>query len=145
MSTERWKAWISAQVGSERGRQAVVARAIGVAPGTVNRWVNEGAQPAAEQCRAIAEYFGVPVLRVFVEAGYLTDADAGIAAPNVLAAIRQDPSLLPEAKGHLTRQYGLLLRVQSDDLSDRRARKTGRPTRKVARDGGQEPSDHDPV
>lgn len=31
----------------------------------------------------------------------------------LIAAIRNDPDLLPEAKEHLERQYGLLLRVQA--------------------------------
>lgn len=39
---------------------------------------------------------------------------------DVVEAIRADPHLLPEAKEHLERQYGLLLRVQAEGAKEAR-------------------------
>lgn len=39
------------------------------------------------------------------------------ASLDLIEAIRHDPHLLPEAKEHLERQYGLLLRVQAAQVS----------------------------
>lgn len=108
---ERWARWISAQIGTSRGAAAALAHAVSVTDSTVSRW-RSGAQPQPEQCRAIAEHFGVPVLTVFVEAEYLTDDEANTpATPDLPTMIRQDTTLLPEARQHFANQYELLRRL----------------------------------
>lgn len=59
------------------------------------------------------------MLTLLVKSGHIDEDEAGgnVPAPpqipelDVIAAVKADANLLPEAKEHLTRQYGLLLRI----------------------------------
>jgi hypothetical protein len=93
--------------------------------------------------RRLSKVLEVPVLELFVQAGHLTREEAGVReiaaevdlADDVPSAIDADPDLLPEAKEHLRNQYGLLLRVMSDQ-PDRQASSEGPGLRSVARRRG---------
>lgn len=84
--------------------------------------------PKVDTVRAAARAVGLDVAMALELAGHFTaaaaaaelgrvgDVDAQHDEPpifDVVHAIRNDPDLLPEAKEHLERQYGLLLRVQA--------------------------------
>lgn len=59
---------------------------------------------------------------------------------DVVEAIRADPHLLPEAKEHLERQYGLLLRVQAEGVREAReehAAREAQVSRLKSRDKGE--------
>ena len=122
--------------------QADLAREIGVPSSTVSRWRVQAPQP--DNLRRIAEVLDIPVLELFVQAGYLTKEEADIHEVHVQsssgpvgieAAIAADDHLLPEAKVHFLNQYRLLLRV-ADDVSspaDRTDADDGPGLRAVAR------------
>lgn len=77
----------------------------------------EGLLPV-EQLRALAQGLGMSFTEVRDAA--LTDLGLMDDEPNVdvLAAIRRDQRLLPEAREHLLKQYGLLLRLGSPAASE---------------------------
>ena len=58
---------------SNRARQQEIARRLGVAPSSVNRWKTSGPKP--ETVRAFAVAYGRPVAEAFLAAGYLRPED----------------------------------------------------------------------
>lgn len=84
------------------------------------------------------------MLQLLVAAGHITkdeanmtdvDLEQTIAPTDVVAAIKADEHLLPEAKRHLTSQYGLLLRITTGVESEVADTSTRAPLRAVARRG----------
>lgn len=138
MSTGWWT-FVETVMHRERWTQAELARRARMDSSVVTGWKN-GRQPSTENLRLFSEATGIPMLRLLVESGHLTDEEAGGLAPempepepiDVVAAIENDPQLLPEAKRHLTSQYGLLLRVTPRPESGATDRPAA-PLRAVAR------------
>ena len=63
----------------ERGKnQSQLARAIGVATGTVNRWINENRTPQAASIEPIARELGVSVDEVMLAAGIMEEDRARV-------------------------------------------------------------------
>lgn len=95
-------------------------RASGIDNTSISRWKNGESVPSLEHLRKLVGPLQTPLLQLMVRAGLLSPEEAKVtrlaAVPDppkldVVAAIRQDPELLPETKEHIERQYGLLLRV----------------------------------
>lgn len=118
-----------------------MAERTGIDASVISRWKNDGAQPRIDALRAISHAANVPMLHLMVAAGHLEPEEAAMEdvditpradVASVVEAIEQDPDLLPEAKRHLTSQYGLLLRITGKPASE----PAGRPPLKaVARRG----------
>lgn len=133
-----WWEFVEQYMASERISQAEISRRMGVDSSVLTGWKN-GRQPSTDNLRLMAAATGIPMLRLLVESGHLTEEEAGGTAPplpervdvDVVHAIEADPDLLPEAKRHLTSQYGLLLRIASPVPAT--PEKT--PLRSVARKG----------
>lgn len=123
-------------------------RASGVDNTSISRWKSGESVPGIDQLRKLVGPLRTPLLQLMVRAGLLSADEAKVtrlaAVPDrpkldVVAAIRQDPELLPETKEHIERQYGLLLRVdrsvtaeKKEDLLDlpHVARKRTPPTKR---------------
>ena len=114
-----WWSFVERLMGERRWIPAELARQVGVDSSVVTGW-KAGRQPSTDTLRAMSGATGIPLLRLLVESGHLDEAEAEGHAPplpapvppDVLEAIASDPDLLPEAKEHLSRQYGLLLRIK---------------------------------
>jgi hypothetical protein len=80
--------------------------------GTLGDFLNGGRWPHTPTRRKIETALGWPAGRISDLAdGPTTTTPAH--SSDVLAAIEDDPALLPEAKAHLINQYELLLRIQA--------------------------------
>lgn len=100
---------------------------------TIGRWANgETDAPDPEKLRILASLLAVPYIDLMMAAGYVSPADLGRSkAPeppeptkhDLMRAIRDDDTLLPEAKAHLRNQYRLLLRVMPAHPEEQRRRK----------------------
>lgn len=107
--------WITA-TREERGlKQAALARALGVTRSTITGYEDGRTGVAEWRVPELARALGRSVTETRRALGFYVPDDVRDEGPtpSVLDAIKQDPYLLPEAKEHLTSQYGLLLRVQS--------------------------------
>lgn len=134
-----------AEMSEGRWRQVVTGRQ---SAGGVAIPVNPRPETVTSMARAVGLDPNVALELAGLEAaeGGATEADSGAPHASVVDAIASDPDLLPEAKEHLTRQYGLLLRVRGDEVSARRSRKTATPqpeARRVATKRGREPGEHE--
>lgn len=107
-----------------------IAELSGLGTGTVSNYLNgvHRKNPIDDETLdKLSRGFGIPMPRLraahLAERG-LTDADRDLPDVDVVSAILADPDLLPEAKEHLVRQYGLLLRVAAagDPVSAYQAR-----------------------
>lgn len=71
-----WSEFVSRVIGTEAHEK--VGAKIGVSGPTVGRWINGSTgAPRVEVAVKFARAYGVPVLETFVEAGYITRAEAG--------------------------------------------------------------------
>lgn len=120
--------------------QQRLAQEAGVSANVVSR-IRQGGSAEVSSLNGIARALGATLPQMLTEAGYGPADGSEADHPRVLDAIAADPDLLPEAKDHLTRQYGLLLRVRSDDVSARRARKQGAAADQAARRGSRDRGD----
>lgn len=116
---------VAAQAVSELSARAIAEKS-GLSHGTVSNYL-AGKIPRTitdQTLDGLSKGFGIPLPRL--RAAYL--ADRGLAPAEspeptkdedeVVQAILSDTRLLPEAKEHLVRQYGLLLRVQAARVPD---------------------------
>lgn len=134
-----WWEYLQQQMTRRRMSQADVAKAMGIPSSTVSRWRVQA--PSPENLRRLAHVLEVPVLQLFVHAGYLTQHEAGI--KEVEARDQEPPvdifnvidamdALQPRAKDHLKNQVNLLLELQQETpppdvtFAVPRRRKTGR-------------------
>lgn len=107
------------------GGRGKFAEKAGIDPGTLGDFL-DGARWAQPRTRTkIEKALGWP-------AGLIMDIADGVLQEvpppvfDVIHAIRNDPNLLPEAREHLERQYGLLLRVKAAEPREAvQARATG--------------------
>lgn len=144
MSTGWWD-YVEQLLRAKDWTQAELAEHANLDPSLISNWKNKGAQPRIEALRSVSTAAGIPMLKLLVAAGHITaeeaaldDVDVLAPAPvDVVAAIKNDDNLLPEAKRHLTSQYGLLLRVSpkpesapADTPAPLRAVARRRPTKK---------------
>ena len=143
MSTGWWE-YVERLLASRDWRPSDLAEHTGIAQSVISRWKTDGAQPRVEALRDISTATGVPMLHLLVAAGHITPEEAALQdvditpradALDVIAAIKADEHLLPEAKRHLTSQYGLLLRITAGVESDAADRPGTPPLRAVARRG----------
>ena len=146
-----WWEFVQQVMADNAWTQAELARRARVDSSVLTGWKN-GRQPSTDNLRLFSDATGLPMLRLLVESGHLTLAEAGGALPpmperapvDVIEAIKADPELLPEAKRHLTSQYGLLLRIAqpsaaagTQDKPELRAvARRGTPRRKANGDAG---------
>lgn len=136
-----WADYVQRLMDAKGWSKSDLARAAGVDPSLVSNWTNRGFQPSVESLRKLSRVADVPMLHLMVAAGHLEPEEAAMEdvditpradVASVVEAIEQDPDLLPEAKRHLTSQYGLLLRITGKPASE----PAGRPPLKaVARRG----------
>ena len=139
MSTGWWD-YVEQLLRAKDWTQADLAEHANLDPSLISNWKNKGAQPRIEALRSVSRAAGVPMLKLLVAAGHITPEEAALddvdvlapAPVDVVAAIKNDDNLLPEAKRHLTSQYGLLLRVSPKPESEA-AGTTRPPLRAVAR------------
>lgn len=143
MSTGWWE-YVERLLASRDWRPSDLAEHAGIAQSVISRWKTDGAQPRVEALRDISTATGVPMLHLLVAAGHITPEEAALEdvdiaphadALDVVAAIKADDRLLPEAKRHLTSQYGLLLRITAGVESEPADRPSAPPLRAVARKG----------
>jgi len=72
MNTEHdFGTWLAAALERRGLNQSQLARRLGVATGTVNRWVNEGRRPASSAFEGLARELGVSVDEVMLAAGVI--------------------------------------------------------------------------
>jgi transcriptional regulator with XRE-family HTH domain len=83
--------WGYVQDVTGRASQQEIARRMGVAPSSVNRW--KSSEPKPETVRAFAVAFERPVAEAFIAAGYLRAEDVTDAA--TADADRRGPGPLP--------------------------------------------------
>jgi transcriptional regulator with XRE-family HTH domain len=70
--------WLAGMLAERGLSQSKLARDIGVATGTVNRWVNEGRRPNASVMEPIARSLGLSVDEVMLAAGVLEPESARV-------------------------------------------------------------------
>lgn len=87
------------------GNQSELARRMGVKPQAVSAWL-DGRRPDLESLRKVARYTGRP-LAVLLEITYGISPEE-LGAGSIEAAVRADPALDDEARGHYMNQYGHL-------------------------------------
>lgn len=75
---EQFGVWLTAALAERGINQSQFARRIGVATGTVNRWINEGRRPAAPAYEPIARELGTSVDEVMQAAGVLVEESARV-------------------------------------------------------------------
>lgn len=78
MAEQTFGTWLMAALAERGLNQSQLARRIGVATGTVNRWVNEGRRPASTAFETLARELGVSVDEVMLAAGVLEEESARI-------------------------------------------------------------------
>lgn len=71
-------AWLAPQLAAKDISQSALARRVGVATGTVGRWINEGRKPLPRTIEPIAQALGVSVDEVLTAAGMLTEDNARV-------------------------------------------------------------------
>jgi transcriptional regulator with XRE-family HTH domain len=132
-----WPEYLAQAMDAARVESAAdLARRAGISEPMVSRWLRGQNQPDIENLRKLSPVLGIPVLTLTVAAGHLSPLEAKIRempAPvpqeiDVPTAIREDRNLIPEAREHLERQYGLLVR-----LEERTEDEPAIPLRRVSR------------
>jgi transcriptional regulator with XRE-family HTH domain len=120
-----WGQWLEAQMqacGFDTNK--ALERASGVDNTSISRWKSGESVPGIDQLRKLVGPLRTPLLQLMIRAGLLSPEEAKVtrlaALPDppkldVVQAVRNDPQLLPEAREHLERQYGLLLRIQGNE------------------------------
>ncbi len=87
--------------------QGEIAKAAGVAPPTVSRWLSGKQGVNAMQAAAVARALKAPVLEAFVAAGFLTEMEARVrpaAAPNY--DLLTNDELLELVRSRMTQEGG---------------------------------------
>jgi transcriptional regulator with XRE-family HTH domain len=101
---------------SELGRRS------GVDQSLISRWLRDGTQPTVPALRRLAPVLGASVLELLVVAGHLepdeVDLDRLPAAQpvdeaDVVDLLADDPTLSPESREHIVRQYRILQRYSA--------------------------------
>src|SRR5690348_14348892 len=115
---------------------AELSRLTGVNESQISRWLRGVGQPDVSNLRRLSPALNIPILELLVAAGHITSGEAKIRDvqppqrihTDVITAIREDEKLIPEAREHLERQYGLLSRLHDESDTP-----SAVPLRRVAR------------
>lgn len=135
--TQGWDDYLRDAMAAARiPNAAELSRLTGVNESQISRWLRGVGQPDVSNLRRLSPALRIPMLDLLVAAGHLTASEAKIRELHVpaqhkidlLYAIEHDEGLIPEAREHLARQYGLLRRIPTDE-----ALPQGIPLRRVAR------------
>lgn len=78
MEQESFGMWLAEAIENRGLNQSELARRIGVANGTVNRWINEGRIPQASAYEPLARELGVSVDEVMMAAGVMEEDRARV-------------------------------------------------------------------
>lgn len=135
-----WPQYLRAAMDAARiDNAADLARRTGLNETQVSRWLRGMGQPSLANLRRMVATLGRPMLELAVAAGHLDPDEAevvvtiptGAPVPSVVEAVASDAELLPEAKEHLIKQYGLLLRVQQSPTHEESEETTQRKAGKL--------------
>lgn len=119
VSNGGWADYLDHAMGAAGFANAAdLSRAAGVDQTQISRWLRGVGQPSVENLRKLAPVLKVPLLRLLVEAGHITRAEAGLRdvpapapATDIPSAVENASDLIDEAKRHLLSQYELLRRL----------------------------------
>ncbi len=113
--------WLRSEREAKGLNQKQFAALVGVSNGSISSYERGVSAPTADStCEQIARVLGKSTVEVRRRFGLYVPPDAQDGPPpppSVLEAILADRTLLPEAKEHLVRQYGLLQRLQAAEPS----------------------------